>query len=168
MWSLQGLGCTGGIIWGSSYYVCLQIANCLKLNAQNLEIYKAPRVGVTLTRPTLMGSMCVLLQPWPCRLAPRSGSCLPHPPPHPLLLMGPSLYHLVVFSSHGNPWRPHPSGLLIPEAQRGGQGGHPNHPTMERYVVGCCYSPWPQRPRFPYSEAPGGPKLRGPAASPNT
>ena len=36
--------------------ICMfKIANCLKLNAQNLEIYKALRVGVTLNRLTLLG-----------------------------------------------------------------------------------------------------------------
>ena len=43
--------------------------------------------------------------------------------------------------------------------------GHPHHPTMERCVVGCYCSPWPQRPRFPYPEASRAPKPPGPAAS---
>ena len=43
--------------------------------------------------------------------------------------------------------------------------GHPHHPTMERCVVGCYCSPWPQRPRFPYPEASRAPKPTGPVAS---
>ena len=113
--------------------ICMfKIANCLKLNAQNLEIYKAPRVGVTLNRLTLLGSMCVLLQPRTCRLAPRSGSCPSRPPPHPLLLRGPSLSPLV-FRSHGNPWRPHPCGLLIPEAPGVWSSPSPYHGAV------CCW-----------------------------
>ena len=111
-----------------------------------------------------MGSMCVLLQPRTCRTAPRSGSYPPCLPPHPLLLRGPSLSPLV-FSSHGNLWRPHPCGFLIPEAP-GGWCGHPHHPTMEPCVVGCYCSPWPQRPRLPYPKASEARKPPGPAASP--
>ena len=38
---------------------------------------------------------------------------------------------------------------------------------MQRFVVGCCCSPWPQKPRVPYPEAPGAPKPPDSAASPN-
>ena len=75
------------------------------------------------------------------------------------------------FSSHGNPWRPHPSGLLIPELRVWGHGGHPQHLTMRRCVVGCCFYPRPQKPRVSYPEAPRPPlgpgTPPGPGASPD-
>ena len=148
--------------------ICMvKIANCLKLNAQNLEIYKAPRVGVTLNRLTLLGSMCVLLQPRPCRLAPRSGSCPSRPPPHPLLLRGPSLTPLG-FSLHGNPWRPRPSGPLIPETPR--VGARCSSPTIYHGAVCCWLLFFPRllSTVFPTQKPPVllGPDPPGPSTSP--
>ena len=141
----------------------VKIANCLKLNAQNLEIYKAPRVGVTLNRLTLLGSMCVLLQPRTCRLDPgpihaphvlHPIPCFSGGRPSPLWCSGP-------MATPGGP-------ILVASSSLRPQGcGHPHHPTMERCVVGCYCSPWPQRPHFPYPEASRAPKPPGPAASSN-
>ena len=150
------------------FIILCMFSNCKlsQIKCIELEIYKAPRVGVTLTRPTLMGLMCVLLQPQPCRLAPRSGSCphVPHPIPcfsgrctSPLWGSAPMATtggHIQLTSSSLRP-------------QGWGHVGHPHHPTMEWSVVGCCCSPWCQRPRFPYPEAPGTPKPPSPAASPD-
>ena len=54
-----------------------------------------------------------------------------------------------------------------PRPQGWGHRGHPQHPTMQLCVFGCCCSPRPQKPRVPYPEATGAPKPPGPAASPD-
>ena len=64
-------------------------ANCLKFNANIQKYIKTLSVGVTLTRPTLIGSMCDLVQLWWCCLGPQ----VPFLPPHgtypcALLFMG--------------------------------------------------------------------------------
>ena len=117
-----------------------------------------------------MGLMCFLLQPWPCRLAPMSGSCPPRPPPHPLLLRAPSLSPLG-FSSHGNHWRPHSIGLLISEAP--GLGACGSSPSPYHGAVCCWLLLLPPGSEAPFSlpqspqASPGAPKPPGPAASPD-
>ena len=95
----------------------------------------------------------------------------PRPPPHHLLLMGPSLSPLA-FSSHGNPWRPHPSGLLIPEAP--GVWARESSPTS--YHGAVCFwlllLPPASEAQFSLPRRPQAslraPKPPGPAASPDS
>ena len=94
----------------------------------------------------------------------------PCPPPHPLLLRALSLSPLG-FSSHGNHWRPHPIGLLIPEAP--GLGACGSSPSPYHGAVCCWLLLLPPASEAPFSlprspqASPGAPKAPGPAASPD-
>ena len=72
-------------------------------------------MGVTLTHPTLIGSMCVLLQPRPCCLAPRSPYFPPRTPPQPLAFQAavPQPFGVQLpwkpLEAPSN-WHPHPRG----------------------------------------------------------
>ena len=125
-------------------------------------------MGVNLTRLTLRGSMCVLLQPWPCRLAPRSGSCPSHPPPIPCFSGGsPSpLWGSAPMASPGGPIL---GASSSPRPRGCGHRGHPQHPTMERCVFGCCFAPCLRSPFFPTQNPPVLPWVLispGPSTSP--
>ena len=80
---------------------------------------KTLRLSVSLTHPTLIGSMCVLVQRWQCWPAPRSLSCPPRPPP-----LRPAHHwaapHPLRFSSHSDTWSPHLGGFPIPGTLEGG------------------------------------------------
>ena len=72
-------------------------------------------------------------------------------------------------SSHGNPWRPHPSGLLIPETP--GVETRRSSPAPYHAAVFCwlLFFPRPQKPHVPFPEAtspPPGPIPPGTSASP--
>ena len=114
--------------------------------------------------------MCVLLQSQPCNLPPGPLTAPHGPQPRPLLFRGPSLTPLG-FSSHGNPWRPHPSGLLIPEAP--GVWARWSSPSPYHGVVCCWLLLLPSASEAPFSlprspqASPGAPKPPGPAASPD-
>ena len=73
------VGCTGDDIRGLIILgMFTSSANCLKFNANIQKYIKTLSVGVTLTRPTLIGSMCDLVQLWWCCLGPQ----VPFLPPH--------------------------------------------------------------------------------------
>ena len=75
------------------------------------------------------------------------------------------------FSSHGNHWRPHPIGILIPEAP--GLGACGSSPSPYHGAVCCWLLLLPPASEAPFSlprspqASPGAPKAPGPAASPD-
>ena len=89
----------------------------------------------------------------PFRLAPRFGSCPPRHQPIPCFSGGrPSpLWGLAPMASPGDP-------ILVASSclrPRGwGHRGNPQHPTMERCVVGCCSAPRLGSPVFPTQNPP--------------
>ena len=100
--------------------------------------------------------------------APRSPYCSPRLHPSPLPFRRLSLNPLE-FSSHGNPWRPHPSGLLIPENP--GEGARCTSPAPYHAAVCCCCcsSPSLGSPVFPTQKPlvlTRSPIPPGPSASP--
>ena len=117
------VGCTGDDIRGLIILgMFTSSANCLKFNANIQKYIKTLSVGVTLTRPTLIGSMCVLVQLWWCCLGPQ----VPFLPPHgtypcALLFMGQLHSHLGVQLTQ-DIWRPHSGGHPIPGTPGGARG----------------------------------------------
>ena len=56
-------------------------------------------------------------------------------------------------SSHGNPWRPHPSGLLIPETPEVETRRSSSAPYHAAVFCWLLFFPRPQKPHVPYPDA---------------
>ena len=136
--------------------ILCMFTNCKlsQIKCIELEIYKAPRVGVTLTRPTLMGLMCVLLQPQPCRLAPRSGS-YPHVP-HPIpCFSGGRPYSLWGSAPMASPGGPILVASSSPSSWGWGTEVIPNTLPWSGLLLAAVSPPGLRVPIFPIQKLPG-------------
>ena len=139
---------------------------------------KTLRAGVTLTHPTFIQSMCVLVQPRPCCLDPRSPYCpSTDPTPAPSSSRGSST------SPWGSAHTVIPGGPILvasPSPRPRGVGGTwvipktlPCRSVLRIFWFCFCFfaaiiPPGLQRPHVPYPEGPWGSRNPVcPAASPN-